>query len=218
MTLEVDATNEVDLVQETAASEWDAVVGGGDDKAQEETQAAAEQLEATAPPAPGDGGALAEIRDAREAVRRCQSVYLAKKEEAKEAKAAWEASVVELTATIDRVIRPLPLFDRLTEATAVVEECPRGGPHEPDEDGDCVKCGEPGVGPAPEGSEAWRSKRISEIGLSPKIIEILEGHNINTLADWVDLPRARGIEYTQLKGLTETRFEKISEAVIKVTT
>ena len=131
MTLEVDATNE-----------------------QEETQAAAEQpTEATAPPAPGDGEALAEIRDAREAVRRCQSAYLAKKEEAKEAKAAWEASVVELTATIDRVIRPLPLFDRSTEATAVVEECPRGGRHEPDEDGDCVKCGEPGVGPIPEGSE-----------------------------------------------------------------
>lgn len=31
---------------------------------------------------------------------------------------------------------------------AIGDECPRGGKHEPDADGDCRKCYEPGVGPA----------------------------------------------------------------------
>lgn len=114
---------------------------------------------------------------------------------------------------------PLPLFDNTPASPAdspVVEECPRGGAHEPDEDGDCRKCLEP-IG-VPGGA-----KRFADLpGLTPKIVEILDGEGIRTIADWVAWPGKTGCEYTQIKNsagkLTEARYEKVSEAVIKATT
>lgn len=73
--------------------------------------------------------------------------------------------------------------------------------------------------PANESDEAWRKKPIAEIdGLTDKIIEILEGLDIRTVGDWVDVPLKRGCEYTQLKGVTEKRLEKIQAAMLQVTT
>lgn len=62
--------------------------------------------------------------------------------------------------------------------------------------------------------ESWRAAKISELsGLTPKIVEILDGHDIRTVGDWADAPKLRGIEYTQLKGITEARYEKIIAAM-----
>lgn len=58
-----------------------------------------------------EASALAEIAKAREAVRKSEVAYITQKERAKEAKAEWEGSVANLTTTIDRLTRPLPLFD-----------------------------------------------------------------------------------------------------------
>jgi hypothetical protein len=103
------------------------------------------------------------------------------------------------------------------------DECIRGGQHEPDAEGACRKCHEPGVGPVAAvepGSEPWRSTRMADLeGLTEKIVEVLDNHTIYTLGDWVDWPAKNpGLEYTQLKGITEKRYEKIMDAVTKATT
>lgn len=143
----------------------------------------------------------------------------------------------------------LPLFDKATPASpdkpadelqaeaAVPEadsepapnECPRGGQHEPDSDGDCAKCREPGVGqppaePATEGNEPWRTKRLADLpGITEKIADILAQDGIYTIGDWVDWPtRNPGVEYTQIWNivgrLTEKRYEKVMQAVTAATT
>jgi len=74
--------------------------------------------------------------------------------------------------------------------------------------------------PAPEidADHSWRSVKIETLaGLTPKIIEILAGNNINTMGDFADAPTRRGIEYTQISfngaKLTEARFAKVQEAL-----
>lgn len=109
-----------------------------------------------------------------------------------------------------RKAETLPLF--ATPPAPAVEECPRGGAHEPDEDGDCKKCLEPII-------PNWRKTAIKDVpGLTPKLVEIIEAEGIRTLADWVDWPSKTGLEYTQIEGMTEKRYEKVSEAIIKATT
>lgn len=102
------------------------------------------------------------------------------------------------------------------------DPCPKGGQHEWGDE-DCVKCHEPfiteeEIKASEEGKEPWRATKIADLkGLTPKIVEILDGHDIRTVGDWVDMPRLRGIEYTQLKGVTEARYDKIVAAMDKVT-
>jgi hypothetical protein len=73
-----------------------------------------------------------------------------------------------------------------------------------------------------EGSEPWRSRKIADLdGLTPKIVEILDGENIRTVGDWVDWPAKHlGMEYTQIKNgagkLTEARYERIVSAMMAV--
>ncbi len=65
--------------------------------------------------------------------------------------------------------------------------------------------------------ESWRQRPIAElVGLTEKIVEILHDNDIITLDDWVNVPLRRGCEYTQLKGITEKRLEKIQDAMMKV--
>jgi len=135
-----------------------------------------------------------------------------------------------------------PASDPAGETTQVVtaeqpaevqaDECPKGGRHEISDEGDCCrKCFEPmgtalqgeqppDSSPVEEGKEPWRSTKIADLpGLTEKIVEVLDGHNIRTLGDWVDWPKKNpGYEYTQMKGVTEKRYEKIMDVVTKATT
>ena len=46
--------------------------------------------------------------------------------------------------------------------------------------------------------------------------DILSAEKIVTLGDWVDWPiKHQGLEYTQIKGVTEKRLEKIAAVVNK---
>ncbi|WP_321377043.1 hypothetical protein [Trichococcus shcherbakoviae] len=70
-----------------------------------------------------------------------------------------------------------------------------------------------------ESNESWRDITIAELdGLTEKIVDVLHEHDVITLGNWVDLPKNRGdgFEYTQLKGITEKRLEKIQDAMEKV--
>lgn len=58
-----------------------------------------------------DAEALARVREARERLRDAESRHLIAKENAKAAKASWEAAVEHLTEVIDSETRPMPLFD-----------------------------------------------------------------------------------------------------------
>lgn len=111
--------------------------------------------------------------------------------------------------------RPAPAPDPTTSEPTKADACPRGGNHEPDEDGDCRKCLEPAAAATKPGSEAWRDLRFAGMdGISEKLAEILAGHNLLTIGDWVDWPAKNdGREYTTLKGITEKRLEKIAEAI-----
>lgn len=64
----------------------------------------------------------------------------------------------------------------------------------------------------------WRDVKLATLpGLTPKILEILAGNNVHTMGDFADVPKVRGIEYTQLSfngtKLTEARFGKVQEAL-----
>lgn len=160
---------------------------------------------------------------------------------------AVNAATEELESHLLRGPERLPLFDRQPEpateeeaateeaavpeeapsAVPVVADCPRGGQHDPDDDGDCRKCLEPcgvaGVADEPAGKESWRAALLKNLpGLTPKIVEILEAERLTTVGDWVDWPAAHpGVEYTQIKnpvgGLTENRYLKIAAAVDSAT-
>lgn len=120
-------------------------------------------------------------------------------------------------AAINDAARPL-----LAESTGTTTTgpCPRGGNHEPDGDGDCNNCGEPGVSPAPTSNapEPWRQIKIADIkGLKPAEVDILDAEGIKTVGDWVDWPRRSGCEYTQMKNgkgrITEARYERLADAI-----
>lgn len=136
---------------------------------------------------------------------------------------------VPLVADLSAAATPAPPAADTSDAPdASIDECPHGGPHELSDEGDCCrKCFEPmgqqqppSDAAAEPGNEPWRSKKMADLdGITEKIAEILDGHNIRTLGDWVDWPgKNPGLEYTQLKGVTEKRYEKIMDAVTKATT
>lgn len=117
----------------------------------------------------------------------------------------------DLEKHLNRGPERLPLFDRAptppetSEAKPAAEETPTAVAEAAAE--------------AEAAIDAWRALKLADLdGLTPKIVEILDGHDIRTLGDWVDVPKLRGVEYTQLKGVTEARFEKIQAAMMKATT
>ena len=125
----------------------------------------------------------------------------------------------ELESHIDRGPEQLPLFDRKPAACQATEPVPEPAkdPAESQAQQDPTESEADAQQPA-EGHEPWRSIKIADIdGLTPKIVEILDGHDIHTLGDWVDVPKLRGIEYTQLKGITEKRLETIQAAMMQAT-
>ncbi len=60
--------------------------------------------------------------------------------------AQWRARIKSLRVVVNNYLNRL-------ESLLIPENCPRGGDHEPDEDGDCRKCLEPNVGPPRAKSE-----------------------------------------------------------------
>ena len=80
-----------------------------DDRENEEQSADEIQVE---PSDTSDADALAEIVKARKWEAEMKAAHIEAREAAKEAKENWESAVSQLTATIDRVARPLPLFDQ----------------------------------------------------------------------------------------------------------
>lgn len=71
--------------------------------------------------------------------------------------------------------------------------------------------------PAADNDESWRQDRIADVltgknGVTKKILEILDGHDIRTMGELADAPRVKGCELSQLKGLTANRLEKIDDA------
>jgi len=118
----------------------------------------------------------------------------------------------DLENHIDRGPERLPLFDRKPEAAAeqAATDTPLFDQAEP-------SAAEPAAAPAPEtvaAEEPWRLVKLADLdGLTPKILEILEGHSLRTLGDWTDAPTAKGCDYTQLKGITEARLGKIQAAM-----
>ena len=68
-----------------------------------------------------------------------------------------------------------------------------------------------------EEDATWRKERIVDVllgvcGVTEKIVELLAVHDIWTMGDLTDAPRVKGCELTQLKGITEARFQKVQDA------
>jgi hypothetical protein len=61
-----------------------------------------------------------------------------------------------------------------------------------------------------------KETKLNSIGLTPKVVEILESHNLYTLADFAAKQKAMGgAPITSLAGITEPRYEKITAAMEK---
>lgn len=100
---------------------------------------------------------LKKIEKAEKACQDHAAAMQIAKEEYKLAKEAYGNSVVELRRLCRARKEKMPLFDSPKPADSLPSEqptaseqqpaceCPRGGCHETDEDGDCCKCGEPNV-------------------------------------------------------------------------
>ena len=129
-----------------------------------------------------------------------------------------DAAVDELETAEEDGPEELPLFDQCPEQSA------EGEPHD-SSDCTCSTCAavrmekaeaaEPKkADPVSGDSEAWQATLLSSIdGIPEKILDILAGHDIRTLGDWVSAPLRLGCEYSALKGITEKRLEKIQDAM-----
>ncbi len=140
-----------------------------------------------------------------------------------------KARVKSLTKVIDTAVdeletaeedgpEELPLFDQRPKQS--VDDTPHNS-----DDCTCSTCSAVRVekaeaaepkkaDPVSGDSEAWQATLLSSIdGIPEKILDILAGHDIRTLGDWVSAPLRLGCEYSALKGITEKRLEKIQDAM-----
>ena len=132
-----DVQSETDLGQATEpqVTNWDAALDGPEEQPTEQAEANAEQSPADTADAAGDNAEPAEdrpageslesaedyikrIRRAREVVRHTAADWESAKEEAKDAKKAWEKAVEDLTVAIDRGRERYPLFEHLEQEQA----------------------------------------------------------------------------------------------------
>lgn len=111
--------------------------------------------------------------------------------------AAANGSKTEDDKAEDNPTDPKPTEETETEASEAADQAEAPEPTAETESGD----------------EAWRAVKIDDLELTDAIKGILAKHSIYTVGDWVDVPGNRGIEYTQLKGITEARLCKIGEAI-----
>lgn len=130
----------------------------------------------------------------------------------------------ELESHLSRGPEQLPLFDREKKAN-VVETVVGVVPQQDEQPRDlsqneaCQVANRVVEQEQANQPEPWRSMKMADLdGLTPKIVEILDGERITTIGEWVDWPAQHpGLEYTQIKnaagGLTEKRYEKVADAV-----
>jgi hypothetical protein len=187
---ETELRNEV----EPQDTDWEKVVDGPDEpttdesaqaEAAEEAPSADPTEEAAEEAADGDNWGVDTqrhyidcIHKARGRLRTTAADWAAAKEEAKEARKAWEAAVESLTGTIDNGPEILPLFDQAGPpvAEAATEVTP---------DDESVN----GSEPAAE-NESWRAVTLESIGVSAGICVILADNpdkpiaTIGDMADW----------------------------------
>jgi len=187
-----DVQSETDLGQATEpqVTNWDAALDGPEEQPTEQAEANAEQSPADTADAAGDNAEPAEdrpageslesaedyikrIRRAREVVRHTAADWESAKEEAKDAKKAWEKAVEDLTVVIDRGRERYPLFEHLEQEQAA------GDLEQPAEE-------------AEEGTEdtSWRTVPLESIGVSAGTCAILADNperpikTIGDVADW----------------------------------
>jgi hypothetical protein len=157
--------------------------------------------------------ALARIKAARERVAIKETRYLRCKEDAKDAKTAWEAAVEELTECIDAATEELPLFDQQKTAAPVTQEQPGGadGESADTDDADAAT------------RDRWRAIPIDEIftgikGLGAKKREAIHDA-IPTLGDFEDLRAKASLAGNPLReymppGIGEAACDQLEEAAL----
>jgi len=121
----------------------------------------------------------------------------------------------ELEDHLARGVVRLPLFDRATsaEATGTIPEELRIPTLNPDEQPIVVEPAVPADESAlDESSESWQSATIEEIGIDPKICQLLRDNNkIETLGQIAD--HCDNYELTDLKKIGKAKAAKIEEAM-----
>ena len=162
-------------------------------------------IAATAPT--WEAEALARIKAARERVASKEARYLRCKEDAKDAKVAWEAAVEELTECIDAATEELPLFDRQKAVAPATQEQP----------GDADSADDAAT------RDRWRAIPIDEIckgikGLGAKKLEAL-CDAVPTLGAFEDLRAKASVEGNPLRqympaGIGEAACDQLEEAAL----
>jgi len=151
--------------------------------------------------------ALARIKAARERVAIKETRYLRCKEDAKDAKTAWEAAVEELTECIDAATEELPLFDQQKTVAPTTQEQP----------GDADGADDAAT------RDRWRAIPIDEIltgikGLGAKKREALR-EAVPTLGAFEDLRKKSSLEGNPLReymppGIGEAACDQLKEAAL----
>ena len=120
----------------------------------------------------------------------------------------------ELEDHLARGIVRLPLFDRAapTETMGAIPEGLRISTLNPDGQPIAVAAVPADEAALDESSEAWRSATIEEIGIDPKICQLLrDNNNIETLGQIAD--HCKDYELTDLKKIGKAKAEKIEQAM-----
>lgn len=187
-----------------ATDEIESVFGESLEEEAETRQEDAEEV-ATEEAADVDGEALAEIKAAREMVRKMEAAYFVAKEDAKAAKGSWEDAVANLTATIDRVTRPLPLFDQPADRPPVEQQ--QRPPVEQLQ------------GPLfdrPTSENAWREHELEELAIPGGVLGKLYDAGIETIGELEDLrAKIANGKADWPKGVGEAKVTVIENAVVE---
>ena len=142
------------------------------------------------------------------------------KADAKRLTKAIESAVAELEELEEEGPEKLPLFDQAAsrQATPSQREIEQQIQEEPGTPLDSVPPDRIEQRPCQDSdAEPWRTINLQTLtGITDKLRDILSAEKIVTLGDWVDWPiKHQGLEYTQIKGITEKRLEKIAAVVNK---
>ena len=186
------------------------------------------QPQSTPETAPVQAPMAAQIQDDYEAAKQDLAweiasghMALAKaKADAKRLTKAIDSAVAELEELEESGPEELPLFDQAAsrQATPSPREIEQQIQEEPGTPLDSVPPDRIEQRPYQDSdAEPWRTINLQTLtGITDKLRDILSAEKIVTLGDWVDWPiKHQGLEYTQIKGVTEKRLEKIAAVVNK---
>ena len=140
---------------------------------------------------------LHKIRSQNERVRMFEHALMEAKTRAKEAKDAWEASVMKLQSLIESASNGQQLLPGMDDEDA--PESAQGG----DEQRDAPK-------PPDASDEAWRAVTMASIGVKGKLLERLVEVDVDTLGAWSDWNGA-GQTRAKIRGIGEGAIAKIAD-------